>query len=463
MLDLQSITLVNFRAFEYLELDLHPELTVLIGSNGLGKSSILDAVAVALGPFVGAFDLGASRSFKPSDIRLEQVRQSYLPEMEYVQGGVEVRASGHVPVVSDECATSAEAFEWKRCLSAPTGARTTTADSRVLEVSANSLQECMKRRGAEVTVPVVAYYGPGRLYKVKNKSRRKASATSRTAGYIDCLESDSSYEQLSVWLQTWFLAQREARDRHDDAASAEIGAYLHSVLRTIRVCLEPVGWTDLEYSLASEELIATKEGVGALPVSMLSDGIRGMISLVADIAFRCTKLNPHLGAHASRDTPGIVLIDEIDLHLHPAWQQSVVSSLREAFPAVQFIMTTHSPQVLSDVPSECIRQILTLVDEDDGKVRYYAQVPSIETQGASSSTALSAVMSVNPEPDNEFTRNLTQLHQLTQGDQASTLQAEALYEKLLRHFGPTHPQIVLLDAERRRRERKRRLDATLER
>jgi hypothetical protein len=70
-----------------------------------------------------------------------------------------------------------------------------------------------------------------------------------------------------------------------------------------------------------------------MPVEMLSDGIRNAIAMVADLAFRAYKLNPHLGAEAARQTPGIALIDEVDMFLHPAWQQTIVASLRSAFPS----------------------------------------------------------------------------------------------------------------------------------
>lgn len=85
----------------------------------------------------------------------------------------------------------------------------------------------------------------------------------------------------------------------------------------------------------------------------LSDGYRNMLGMVSDIAQRCVTLNPHLGAAAVAQTPGVVLIDEIDLHLHPKWQRRVVADLTRAFPLAQFVATTHSPFIIQSlVPSE---------------------------------------------------------------------------------------------------------------
>jgi predicted ATP-binding protein involved in virulence len=91
---------------------------------------------------------------------------------------------------------------------------------------------------------------------------------------------------------------------------------------------------------------------------MLSDGVRAMVSLTADLVWRCVKLNPNFGEHAAQKTQGIVLIDELDMHLLPSWQQTVIDAITKTFPNIQFIITTHSPQLLSTVPSDCIRIIV---------------------------------------------------------------------------------------------------------
>jgi predicted ATP-binding protein involved in virulence len=128
---------------------------------------------------------------------------------------------------------------------------------------------------------------------------------------------------------------------------------------------DSTGWCDIEYSVSQQQqLVMSHPEHGSLPLSMLSDGLRNMVVMVSDIAFRCIKLNPHLGEHAAMKTEGVVMIDEVDMFLHPSWQQTVIGSLRSAFPKIQFIVTTHSPQVLSTVPKECIR-ILGLNSQGD--------------------------------------------------------------------------------------------------
>jgi hypothetical protein len=89
--------------------------------------------------------------------------------------------------------------------------------------------------------------------------------------------------------------------------------------------------------------------------SNLSDGQRIMLTLIGDLVRRIVMLNPHLGDRALLETPGVVLIDELDLHLHPKWQRRVIHDLKKTFPCLQFVATTHSPQLVGEALPEEIR------------------------------------------------------------------------------------------------------------
>jgi predicted ATP-binding protein involved in virulence len=117
-------------------------------------------------------------------------------------------------------------------------------------------------------------------------------------------------------------------------------------------CME--GAKDIGYDPKRLEMIISFENGRELPFSALSDGQRGIAALVGDLAMRAAQLNPQLEASALEETPGVVLIDEVDLYLHPKWQRSILKNLSAVFPKVQFICTTHSPQVIGEIEPERI-------------------------------------------------------------------------------------------------------------
>ena len=105
------------------------------------------------------------------------------------------------------------------------------------------------------------------------------------------------------------------------------------------------------------QLLIEKQGA-VIPVAKLSDGERGMLALVFDLTRRLAQANPNLDDPAAEGV-GVVLIDEIDLHLHPEWQRTIVTNLPETFPRLQFIATTHSPQVIGEVLPTASRSWVT--------------------------------------------------------------------------------------------------------
>ena len=109
--------------------------------------------------------------------------------------------------------------------------------------------------------------------------------------------------------------------------------------------------SNIFYDSRTNELIYTINNE-SLPVRFLSSGFRTLIGMVLDISYRMAVLNPNLLGDIIEKTPGIVLIDELDMHLHPKWQWMVVSALKETFPSIQFIATTHSPLIIASCENE---------------------------------------------------------------------------------------------------------------
>ncbi|MBY0453743.1 MAG: AAA family ATPase [Burkholderiaceae bacterium] len=452
---LQKLSLYDYRCFAALDIDFHPQLTAIVAANGAGKTSVLDAVTVALGTYLGAFSESKGPVFLPSDIRLTRVRQTQNLEMEYAPHGVHLEAVGTIPAHLQ--ATQATTVSWQRTLAGPTKTKTTVKDAKVLTDYAKQLQEAVRTPGTNVALPLLAYYGTGRLWQQKKLTAGKLPRTSRTIGYTDCLDPASSYKSFIAWFRYWNLnakqEQLKALEQGLPHQPGEFDSYVAAVAGAVNTCLAPVQWCNLNYSFSQDALVAQHPIHGELAIEQLSDGIQNMIGMVADMAFRAVKLNPQLGAQAVLQTSGIVLIDEVDMHLHPQWQQLVLQGLMQAFPLVQFIVTTHSPQVISTLKRECVR---LLGDDTDGQM--LASTPLSDTYGLSSHTVLQRVMHVDPQPPVPELAALKQLTQLVDEGQGESLQAQQLFTHLSEQFGCAHEHLQKLQ---RAMDRQRKLKALM--
>lgn len=173
-----------------------------------------------------------------------------------------------------------------------------------------------------------------------------------------------------------------------------------------------------------QQLVMEHYQHGYMPLAMLSDGLRNMVATVSDIAFRCIKLNPHLKDEAAQKTAGIVLIDEVDMFLHPAWQQQVLGALQEAFPLLQFIVTTHSPQVLTTVAKENIRQ---LGSDEHGT---YARMPPFSPLAHENSDALAKVMETHSQPSLPLQETISEYELLVRSGEETSERATTLLATL---------------------------------
>lgn len=346
---LKSLHVENFRGFEQLDVTFDEHVTLLVGGNGAGKTGVLEAIKVAFGSYFAGIDQSPDQSIDEQHVRKVVHDINGVLDLAH-QWPVKIRASvstdGHawrrklpLPGLPDELA-------WERARLGRDG-RTTWADDKAMRAFAADLQQGAQA-GEHVHLPLVASYGTGRLWRQKKITDNRLGIGTRFDGYTDWPDIASSEQLLTWWMYDKRQIELDARD-HDPSASEP---RLAAVTRAVSDCVEGVTrfWIDMR----SKEIRVERGGV-VESFSMLSDGYRNMIALVADIAQRAATLNPQFGSAAARETSGLVLIDEVELHLHPKWQRDVIPSLRRAFPNMQFIATTHSPQVLASVSRGQVR------------------------------------------------------------------------------------------------------------
>lgn len=417
---IKSLTLKNYRCYEELQVDFNKDYTILVGVNGAGKSTILDAVSTALGSFIAGFDGIASNGIAREDAHRKMFEL-----------GSRIDAEEQYPVeISAVCGIEGTEKEisWTRSLHSHEG-RTHISKAKAIMEYGSALQQKVRQGDKKTILPLIAYYGTGRLYMQKKQKKNASENTkfSRTTGYVDCLDSASNDKQMMQWFKLMTEIQIQ---------EGSVIPELEVVKQAMGKCYSGSKNVDdiakFEYKLKSDEIeIQYKNGntVEKLPMRLLSDGLKITISMAADIAYRMAVLNPQLLDHILEETPGIVLIDEIDMHLHPSWQKRIVEDLHYIFPKIQFIMTTHSPSILANVKRE---HILLLEDST-------VNIPNNTTYGREISDILREMMKVNVCPE-EVVRLKADFYKLLEEEEYD--QAKIVLERLEQILGENDAEIV---------------------
>lgn len=375
---LKKLSLANFRGFEQLDITFDSRRTVIVGVNGIGKSGILRAVSVALSRLLPQMsdcteDAG---SFTDDDVHSGKSQLdvsavfAVAKQRIHVQGtrrlfDLEERAKLRTKL-DDLKAKIADARKDKQAVAL----RRLVREQQGLETLINEdperwvpLLESETEQGsdgeasgevksflsglrARAAHPIVVYFTTSRYQKsIKLKSLPEPAQFEKSAAYNGAFDEEA--KSFRYFLH-WFRSQQELKGvglkRRQALLSAladAAGGFVEG-LSNFRLETEP-----------TIRFLADKGGV-TLSLNQLSDGERGVLAMVFDIARRLAIANPD-SADPIREGKGIVLIDEIELHLHPVWQRTILRKLGKTFPKCQFIVTSHSPQVVGQCKSEQLR------------------------------------------------------------------------------------------------------------
>ncbi len=342
---IDNLSVKSFKGFESHEFVFHPQFNLIVGTNGTGKTSALDALAVAIGSWFLGVRGADSRHIRPNEVFLGDFEHENFDDDGTRHFSVQWERIYPCEVVASGL-VQGQKISWKRSLNSPAG-RTAYGGAASIKRLATDADQAI-RKGAEINLPLISYYGTGRLWQEPRESFQVSDPLkvaskeeqSRLSGYWNSVDPRLSVSQLTRWVarQSWVTYQQSNR---------EPPAY-RAVKSAIVGCIENA--TDLYFDAALGEVVVAFTDK-TQPFSNLSDGQRCMLAMVGDIAQKAVRLNPHLGGRALAETQGIVLIDELDLHLHPRWQRRVIEDLRRVFPLIQFICTTHSPFLIQSLRS----------------------------------------------------------------------------------------------------------------
>lgn len=346
---IKDITIENFRGFSNRSFEFDSKMNVILGNNTTGKTTLLHAVQIALGAYLQELTLisGCSRNFKDSDQVMEYNESSKSFHKHPSKPAISVKAS-FVDGIFNNATRAYDSHELNICWK-----RTSSKNSRKNcgeLMDAVSKMENIRRNSDETgktsVFPIMLSFGASRLENNYNGAEKtKARASREEKAYKCALDEKVDFKSAFDWI---YRFDKEF-DKGREFEGTNI-AFLNALITAIPALKEVE--IDTKNSEFNAKIQMTSDpNPYWLTYDMMSAGFKAMINIVAEIAHRCIKLNGFLGEDAVTNTPGIIMIDEVDLYLHPHWQQHVLEDLQKAFPLMQFIVTTHSPFIVQSVES----------------------------------------------------------------------------------------------------------------
>lgn len=359
---IKSFQISNFRGLHNIEIkELDSQSNLFLGVNGAGKSSILDALSCLLSRYTKR--IASSNGLGGNDIAIDDIS------------------------ITSKEGTSIS-------LTIDNGITWTLYRSRELVKEGKSdlsqLNQYLKEirnklaHNPLTNLPVVVHYKVNRaVASIPLKIRKYKSTSLPVEVYANALDGNALFRDFFSWF-------REEEDIENERIR-DFRNYRDPGLEAIRKAMYSIfpEYTDMRVKRHPQSL-QIKKGDKQLKLNQLSDGEKCYIALVCDLTRRLTLANPSL--QDPLQGSGIVLIDEIDLHLHPQWQLSIITKLTTTFPNCQFIFTTHSPIVASDTKGK-------VYGLEDGNL-----IP-LKTFGRNADVILAEIFKV-PNPRNQYVQGL---------------------------------------------------------
>lgn len=360
-----SITFNNFRCFGEYQLQFKPTVNLLFGVNGCGKTSILRGLKIAMSSFFSGFSDSNTRFIGISD-------DDFMSE---VHDGVES--------LERQVSISYDFTEFSNMVLKRTGKKNRTAISGIksLRDYAQTLYLNLSiEDDGSIALPLFASFSTEDIHSSRklNRSIFCKYFQPRSFGYYECLQGDGFF---GYWMYRLLILQEGQK------SLSEIAVVQHAIAEALGkggcniirdMSIRPLQKTIYFHFMDGREVGSQK----------LSDGYKRLVNIVTDLAVRCYILNgKKYGMDCCHETDGVVLIDEVDQHLHPELQTVVLKSLHRAFPKLQFIVSSHAPMVLSSVETNEENEVFHLQYKDGS----YTAMP-IVTYGMDASTILEAYM-----------------------------------------------------------------------
>lgn len=318
----------NFKGIEKMNLEFSSGVNLLIGNNGVGKTTVLEALALSIQTYFSRMNDIAKKSIKKDDVHFTS---------NLVGDASQHRVYSNPTVIKSEINLGGLEYSSEISREDETNATRTKYTGKEFAAAGRDLLNSQ-----EAILPVICYFSTSRVVdtqKVSTNAVGKNKLNDRRCGYIDCLNATLDRKALTDW--TFKMAMAEYKK---GAAVAEYEAFKKAVGTFMQKMNDLDEIPLVEYTRDFEDITYTENGKTML-ANYLSAGYQSLLWMLMEISFRIALLNPEMSDYSQAE--GIVLIDEIDMHLHPRWQWKILDALHSSFPKAQFIAATHSPIIIS--------------------------------------------------------------------------------------------------------------------
>lgn len=420
---IKSIKLINYRGAVSLNIDFHRQLNVFIGVNGAGKSTILDSLAIMLSWLVNRL--------KNTNASGQQISET---EINNGQGTAIIEITG---VTEDS-----QEITWK-IVKTRTGyihAGERSNFSQLNEYTQQIQRQITEHQG-QINLPLFVYYSVNRaVLDIPLKIKTKHQFESLSA-YENALTSGSDFRTFFEWFREREDLENENRKYQYDLIKPEGFCFPDPQLEAVRETIERFlpDFTNLSVRRNPLRMEVTKKNK-IVTVNQLSDGEKCLIAMLGDLARRMAIANPQ-NPYPLTGT-GVIIIDEIDLHLHPQWQRFVVPKLLEVFPNCQFFISTHSPNIITHVQPESLH----FMEQTEMGIKFH---PVQESYGKNVDRILEDLMGLETTRPKEIAEALKDIY-----EQISQNQLEAAKNNIndLRAKIQNDPELIKAEVIIRRKE-----------
>lgn len=430
-MQLKSLSIEGFRGFKDRQEIIFPENgepLVLVGVNGAGKTAVLEAIRLGLESF-----------HKEITIRPDLKGDFYFTELPYI-------ANDFISSIHYDLKEAKVELSWSYPIEDPNALFYN--EERLVKLSANSCEGYSKGEFknlverisdglyfGEYSLALMLYYPSDRLLLSGNSSDEEEMMylhDHQLSALKGALEPSINFDIFFDWF-------RKTEDIENEWRLTEDATFTNPSLKAVRLAIMSMldGFTDVRIQRYPILDMVVKKNGKRLYFRQLSSGEKALLTLAGDLAMRLALANP--GLKSPLEGRGVVMIDEIDLHLHPRWQVDVLDRLRRTFPNIQFILTTHSPLIINRLPAESLyyldnQQCFAAKDAPEQFRSYGANIAKI--------LSWQGVEHILPQA---VTEAINEIGMLIQDDEIEA--AKAALNELKSKIDPNHPDLVNLETD----------------